>query len=154
MLVLSIRNTCRPQRHRSPTISASPEICLSQLLPDSLQAWLHTLVFRIDGQVTDPQCFCTHPSVAAVKKILRSVLEHHAIVLQSSMTWCASCVGQTVQAADVITRRHIRQGYVNGYPAVLRLCLRAPANFAKVEIALNLSKRLMSVFDMLPDASR
>jgi len=154
MLVLSIRNTCPQQRHRSPTSSAKSEICLVQLLPDSLQAWLHTLVIRIDGQVMGHDRFCIHPFVAAVQTILRSVLEHHAIVLQSSMMWCACCVWQTVQAADVITRRQFRQGYVNGHPAVLQLCLRAPADYAKIEVALNLSKRLPSVFDILPDASR
>ena len=85
MLVLSIRNSCREHRHRSPTSNAKPEICLLQLLPDSLQAWLHTLVLRIDGQVMRPECFCIDLSAVAVKKILRSVLEHHAIVLQSSL---------------------------------------------------------------------
>ena len=152
MLVLSIKNTCR--QHRSPEGGAIQDVCLLQLLPAFLQAWLHTLTFTIDGQVSDPEDPYDHPDVAACKTTLQFVLEQHAISYMSSMRRCACSLSQHMQAADVITRRDFRQGHVIGHPAILRLCLRAPAHYAQIDIALTFSKRLLSVFDVLPDASR
>ena len=76
------------------------------------------------------------------------------VVLQAMCNAFCEFVSQRVQAADVIIRRHLRQGSVKGHPTVLQLCMRVPPQGVRIKIALSFSKRLLSVFSVPPDASR
>lgn len=56
VLVLSIRDSCRQQNDSDPPVSTELTVCPFQLLPVYMQAWLHTLNIRTDGQVHKPSC--------------------------------------------------------------------------------------------------
>ena len=117
-------------------------MCVSQLLPAFLQVWLHTLQIRLNGQVR-----VMGDGLAAwlLSPSLRRCLKPHAGL------WSLL---QAVRAANVVIRRHLQQAAVDGGPAVVELCIRAPSQFLIIDLSLQFTKRLLSVFSLPPDASR